>query len=78
MLNINIPQLPSLHPSKPKIQITGIRTVQLIRAARARHNSFFISHVCKLVCAHKIGNVKPAVQSSHVRNRRVQDACVHV
>ena len=48
-----------------------------MRAARARHNTFFISHACKLSCAHKVDDVKPTVQSSRVRTRRVHDACVH-
>ena len=49
-----------------------------MRAARALHNTFFISHECKPTCAHKIGDVKPTVQSSRVRTRRVHDARVHV
>ena len=40
-------------------------------AAWARHDTFFVSHTCKHVCARKIDNVKPTVQSSHVRTRSV-------
>ena len=47
-------------------------------AARARHDTYFISQACKPACARKIGDVKPTVQSSRVRTRRVHDACVHV
>ena len=39
---------------------------------------FFISHACKPVCAHGIGDIKPTVQGSHVRTRRVHDARMHV
>ena len=42
------------------------------------HNMFFISHVCKPLCASKVDHVKPTVQSSRVRTRRVHDAHVHV
>ena len=49
-----------------------------MRAARARHDTFFISHACKPSCAHKVDDVKPTMQSSHVRTRRVHDARVHV
>ena len=49
-----------------------------MREARARHDTFFISHACKPACARKIDDVKPTVQSSHVRTRRVHDARVHV
>ena len=49
-----------------------------MHAARAGHDTFFISYACKPSCAHKIGDIKPTVQSSHVRTRRVHNACVHV
>ena len=48
-----------------------------MRAAWAQHNTFFISHACKPVCAHEIGDVKPTMQSSRVRTRHVHDAHVH-
>ena len=52
-------------------------------AARAqhdttRHDTFFISHVCKPVYACKIDDVKSTVQSSHVGTISVHDARVHV
>ena len=59
---------------------TTLSTVQLnlnTCAARARHDTFFISHACKPVCARKIGDTKPTVQSSRVRTRRVHDAHMH-
>ena len=46
--------------------------------SKARHDTFFISHACKPVCARKIGDVKPTMQSSHVCTRRVHDARMHV
>ena len=49
-----------------------------MRAAWARHDTFFISHACKPACARKINDVKPTMQSSCVRTRRVHDARVHV
>ena len=49
-----------------------------MRAARARHDRFFISHACKPACARKIGDVRPIVQSSRVRTRHVHDAHMHV
>ena len=48
-----------------------------MRAARARHDTFFISHTCKLVCAGKNDDVKPPVQISRACTRRVHDARVH-
>ena len=39
---------------------------------------FFISRACKPACARKIGDVKPTVQSSCARTRRVHDARMHV
>ena len=56
-------------------------TVQLnlnMCAAWVRHNTFFISHVCKPACACRIDDIKPIVHSSRVRTRHVHDACVHV
>ena len=47
-------------------------------AARAQHDTFLISHTCKPVSTRKIGDVKPAMQSSRVCTRRMHDACVHV
>ena len=49
-----------------------------MHAAWAQHDTFFISHVCKHVCAHKIDDVKPTVHSSRVRIRHVHDARVYV
>ena len=49
-----------------------------MRAAWARHDTFFISHACKPECARKIGDVKPTVQSSRVCTRHVHDALMHV
>ena len=49
-----------------------------MRTARARHDTFLISHACKPSCARKVDDVKPTVQSSCVHTRRVHDACVHV
>ena len=49
-----------------------------MHAARARHDTFFISHACKPACACKIGDIKPTVQSSCVCTTCVHDACVHV
>ena len=49
-----------------------------MRAARARSDTFFISHACKPSCAHKVDDVKPTVQSSCGCTRHVCDACVHV
>ena len=49
-----------------------------MRAARARHDTFFISHACKPLCTRKVEDVKPTVESSRVRTRRVHDARVHV
>ena len=49
-----------------------------MRAARARHDTFFILHACKPACACKTGDIKAAVQSSRVHTRRVHDAHVHV
>ena len=48
-----------------------------MRAAWARHDTFFISHVCKHACARNIDDVKPTVHSSCVCTRCVHDACVH-
>ena len=48
-----------------------------MHAARARHGTFFISHVYKPACACKIDDVKPTVHSSCVRTRLVHDARVH-
>ena len=42
------------------------------------HDTFFILHVCKPACARKIGDIKPAVQSSRVHNRHVHDVHMHV
>ena len=42
------------------------------------HDTFFISHACNPACAHKIGDVKPTMQSSRVHTRRVHDARGHV
>ena len=49
-----------------------------MRAARARHDTFFISHACNPACARKIGDIKPTMQTSRVCTRHVHDACVHV
>ena len=49
-----------------------------MRAARARHKTFFISHACKPACARKIDDVKLTVESSHVHTRCVYDARMHV
>ena len=49
-----------------------------MHAARAQHDTFFISHVCKPACARKIGDVKPTVQSSRICTRHVHDTRVHV
>ena len=49
-----------------------------MRAARAQHNTFFISHACKPACARKIGDIKPTMQSSRVHTNCVQDARMHV
>ena len=40
----------------------------------------FSFHTCATepACARKIGDVKPTVQNSHVRTRRVHDVHVHV
>ena len=38
----------------------------------------FSSHACKPACAHKIGDVTPAVQSFRVHTRCVHNAHVHV
>ena len=43
-----------------------------------RRNKFIISHACKPVCAHKIDDIKPTVQSSNVRIISVHDAHLHV
>ena len=43
-------------------------------AAWAQHNMFFISHACRHACACKIDDIKPTVQSSHVRTRCVYDS----
>ena len=45
-----------------------------MRAAWARHDKFFISHLCKHTCARKIDDVKPTVQSFYVHTRCVQDS----
>ena len=42
-----------------------------MHAARARQDTFFISHACKPSCARKVDDVNPTVQSSRVRTRRV-------
>ena len=59
-----------------------INTVQLnlkfTERACSKGMTRVFSHACKPACASKIGDVKPAVQSSCVRTRRVHDACVHV
>ena len=49
-----------------------------MRVAFTRHDTFFISHVCRHACAHKIDDVETLVQSTHVRTRRVVEARVHV
>ena len=49
-----------------------------MRAARTRHDTFFILHACKPSCACKVDDIKPTMQSSHVRTRCVHDAQVHV
>ena len=49
-----------------------------MRAARAQHDTFFISHMHKPLCACKVDDVKPTVQGSRVHTRRVHDARVHV
>ena len=49
-----------------------------MRAARARHDTFFISHACKPSCTGKADDVKPTVQSSHVLTRHVHNARMHV
>ena len=43
-----------------------------------RHDTFFISHACKPVCARKIDDVKPTVQSSYVSTISVHNARVHI
>ena len=45
-----------------------------MRAAWARHNTFFISHACKHACACKIDDIKLTVQSSCVRTRHVHNS----
>ena len=47
-------------------------------AAKARHDTFFISHVCKPACTCKIGDVKTTVPNSRVHTRYVHNARVHV
>ena len=46
--------------------------------ACTRHDTFFILHACRHACARKIDDVETLVQSTHVRTRRVAEACVHV
>ena len=45
-----------------------------MHVAWARHDMFFISHMCKNMCAHRIDNVKPIIQSSRVYTRHVHDS----
>ena len=45
-----------------------------MRAAWAQHYIFFISHTFNHACALKIDDVKPTVQISCVRTRRVHDS----
>ena len=49
-----------------------------MHVARARHDTFSISHAWKPACVCKIGDIKPTEQSSRVCTTRVHDACVHV
>ena len=46
--------------------------------ACTQHDTFFISHGCRHVCARKIDDVETLVQSTCVRTRRVAEARVHV
>ena len=41
------------------------------------HDTIFISHTCKPACARKIGDVKPTMQSFHVRNAHVHVKNAH-
>ena len=45
-----------------------------MHAAWNRHDTFFILHACKHAYVRKIDDVKPIVQSSRVRTRRVHDS----
>ena len=58
------------------VQLNLNLTEHVCSKGMTRH--IFISHTYKPTRARKIGDVKPAVQSSRVRTRRVHDALVHV
>ena len=47
---------------------------QLMLVAWTWHNTFFILHACKHMCAHKTDDIRPIIQSSCVHIRRVHDS----
>ena len=63
-----------LHNGRYKVQLNLSLTEYTCSMGSTRH--IFISHVCKLICAHKIDHDKPTVKSSKtcVRTRRVYDS----
>ena len=46
--------------------------------AYTQHDTFFILHTCRHVCARKIDDVETLMQSTRVRTRRVAEARLHV
>ena len=60
------------------VQLKLNLTEHVCSKGTTRQYTFFISHACKLVCAHKIDDVKPTAQSSHVHTISVHDARVNV
>ena len=42
-----------------------------MHAAWALQTTLFISHMCKYACAHKIDDIKPIIQSTHICTRHV-------